>query len=101
VSSSTTMGSRPFFKELPRKMSAISVLMTARNAVVQSAQGACSREEPQPKLRPVTSTWQPARFGRFKHELGLGEPSPIAPIGEQLLAEAFLGGGRQKRAGMI
>ena len=30
VASSTTMGNRPFFKELPRKISAISVLMTAR-----------------------------------------------------------------------
>ena len=40
-----------------------------------SAQGACSREEPQPKLRPATNTWQPAASGRFSAKSALGLPS--------------------------
>ena len=85
------MGSRPFFSELLRKMSAISVLITARKPQSSSAQGACSREEPQPKLRPATSTWQPAACGWLSTKSGFGAAvGAIAPVGEQLLAEAHL-----------
>ena len=35
-------------------MSAKEVLITARNPKPRSAQGACSRELPQPKLSPAT-----------------------------------------------
>jgi hypothetical protein len=42
-------------------MSANSVLMTARMPKSTSAHGACSREEPQPKLRPATRMLQPHR----------------------------------------
>ncbi len=58
VPSSTTTGSRPFFKALLRKISANDVLMTARMPQPNSAQGACSRDEPQPKLSPASRTWQ-------------------------------------------
>jgi len=40
-------------------MSAKPVLMTARKPKSSSAQGACSRDEPQPKLWPATRTDAP------------------------------------------
>ena len=50
----------------------------ARKPKSSSAQTACSREEPQPKLRPVT------RIGRPALEL----ETLLAPVVEQELAEA-------------
>ena len=39
------------------------------------AQGACSREEPQPKLSPATSTWAPAAPGWLRTKSAFGVPS--------------------------
>ncbi len=48
-----------------------------------SAQGACSRDEPHPKFRPVRRIRAPSASGRFSSKLGL-----LAPVPEQELAEA-------------
>ena len=44
----------PFLKQLLKKMSAKEVEMTQRMPKSLIAHGACSREEPQPKLSPAT-----------------------------------------------
>lgn len=44
----------PFFAQLLKKMSAKLVEITQRMPKSASAQGACSRDEPQPKLSPHT-----------------------------------------------
>ena len=48
------MGRMPFLKQLLKKMSAKEGAMTQRMPKSSSAQGACSREEPQPKFSPAT-----------------------------------------------
>ena len=50
VASGSTMGSRPFLKQLLKKMSAKLGAMIARKPYWSSAQGASSRLEPQPKF---------------------------------------------------
>ena len=98
VASSTTTGSSPFFRQLLRKMSAISVLMTARMPKSSSAHGACSRDEPQPKLRPATSTWQPCGLRLVQHEVGLRLAGlVVAPVGEQrdCRGPSRIGGGQE------
>src|SRR5216683_1282383 len=72
---SSTTGMSPFFSALLRKMSAIDELTTARKPKSCSAQGACSREEPQPKLAPATSTCAPAACGWLRGKSGRGRPS--------------------------
>ena len=54
VTWSSTTGTIPFCMQLLRKMSAKLGAMIARKPISFSAQGACSREEPEPKLRPAT-----------------------------------------------
>ena len=84
-------GSRPFLRQLVRKMSANSVLMTAWKPKSCSAQGACSREEPQPMLRPATRMRAPCGLGFVQHEVGLRiAGGVVAPVGEQVFAEARL-----------
>ena len=75
LAGSTAMGSRPFLRALLLKMSAMRVETTARKPKSWSAQGACSREEPQPKLSPATSTAQPSASGRLRTKSGRGAPS--------------------------
>ena len=75
VSSSTTMGSRPFFSALLRKMSAKLVERIARMPHEVSAHGACSRDEPHPKLSPASRTWRPCISGWLRMKSGLGVPS--------------------------
>src|ERR1035437_4769687 len=48
---------------LPRKMSAKLVEMMARMPHARSAHGACSREEPEPKLSPTSRICLPALTG--------------------------------------
>ena len=50
-------GSMPFLKQLLKKMSAKLVLTTQRTPKSRMLQGACSREDPHPKLSPATSTF--------------------------------------------
>ena len=54
------MGSRPFLKQLLKKMSAKLGAISARMPYCCSAQGACSRLEPQPKFLRASSTLAPA-----------------------------------------
>src|ERR1700722_11476808 len=75
TSGGTTIGNSEFFSELPLKMSANEVLITARNPYCVSAQGACSRELPQPKLSPASKTLQAFDSGLFKMKSGFGLPS--------------------------
>ncbi len=74
VASSTITGSSPFFSALEQKMSASSVLITARKPWSMSAHAACSREEPQPKLRPATRIRQPAAEGWLSANSARGTP---------------------------
>src|SRR5580698_1076916 len=75
ASGGTTIGSSEFFSELPLKMSANDVLITARKPYCVNAQGACSRELPHPKLSPASKTWQAFDSGLFNTKSGLGLPS--------------------------
>jgi hypothetical protein len=50
LGSGSTIGNRPFLKLLLKKMSAKLGAMMARKPYWSSAQGACSRDEPQPKF---------------------------------------------------
>jgi len=50
----TTIARMPFLAQLLKKMSAKLVEITQRIPKSVSAQGACSRDEPQPKLSPTT-----------------------------------------------
>ena len=74
---STTIGSSPFFNALLPKMSANDVLTTARNPNPVNAHGACSREEPQPKLSPAMRICAPAAPGVLSTKSGLGDPSAL------------------------
>src|SRR5216684_3845649 len=49
--------------------------MTARKPACCRAHGACSRDEPEPKLRPETRMLAPWYWGLFSTKSGLGEPS--------------------------
>src|ERR1700682_5719097 len=49
--------------------------MTVRNPYCCSAHGACSRDEPEPKLRPEIKTLAPAYWGLLSTKSGFGEPS--------------------------
>ncbi|MNT70476.1 hypothetical protein D3C72_2088720 [compost metagenome] len=53
------MGSRPFLKLLLKKMSAKLGARMARKPYWSSAQGACSRLEPQPKFLRVSKMLAP------------------------------------------
>ncbi|MNT83491.1 hypothetical protein D3C72_2233680 [compost metagenome] len=59
VDSGSTMGSRPFLKQLLKKMSAKLGARMARKPNWSNAQGACSRLEPQPKFLRAISTLAP------------------------------------------
>ena len=74
-SGGTTIGSSEFFSELPLKISAKEVLITARKPNWVSAQGACSRELPQPKLSPASRICAPLPRGVFRMKSGFGLPS--------------------------
>src|SRR4051812_30744442 len=69
-SSGMRISSRPFLAELLKKMSPNDGAMIARKPACWSAQGACSREEPQPKLSPATSTEPSANSVRFSTKFG-------------------------------
>ena len=49
--------------------------MTARKPQPTSAHGACSRDEPQPKLSPGEQDLRALRVGLFRAKSGFGEPS--------------------------
>ncbi|MMZ66711.1 hypothetical protein D1872_292320 [compost metagenome] len=53
------IGSKPFLKLLLKKMSAKLGAITLRKPYSSSAQGACSRLEPQPKFSRASSTLAP------------------------------------------
>ena len=70
-------------------MSAKLGAMSTRKPKSSKAQGACSRLEPQPKLRRANRMLAPVSFGWFNSNSGFGEPSSMkSPIEEQILAEA-------------
>ena len=74
-------------------MSANDVLITARNPKPVSAHGACSRDEPQPKLSPASRICAPCGIGRVQDEVRLRRTvGVVAPVGEQRGAEAGLVG---------
>ena len=75
LAGSSTTGTRPFLSALLRKMSAMRVETTARMPASTSAHGACSRDEPQPKLSPATRIVQPCASGRFRTNSARGFPS--------------------------
>ena len=68
---------------LLRKMSANDGAMTTRKPASCSAHAACSRDEPQPKFTPATSTDAPAYCGWFSTNDGFA-----LPVVEQERAEA-------------
>jgi len=75
VSSGSTTGSMPFWKQLPKKMSPKEGAMTARNPMPIRAQTAPSREEPQPKFGPARRMGLPRYCGRLSTKSGLSDPS--------------------------
>src|SRR5690606_3894954 len=69
-SSFKTMGNRPFLKLLLKKISAKLGASTARKPYSSSAQGACSRLEPQPKFSRASSTLAPWERGWLSTKSG-------------------------------
>ena len=63
VAASACAGTRPELMALPWKISAKPGDTTAAKPKSCSAQTACSRDEPQPKLAPATSTFASAAPG--------------------------------------
>ena len=72
---SRTMGAMPFCMQLLRNMSAKLGAIIALNPISFRAQGACSRDDPDPKLRPATSIDASAYLGSFRTNSGFGTPS--------------------------
>jgi hypothetical protein len=69
-------------------MSAKLVEITQRMPKSSSAQGACSRDEPQPKLSPATRISRLAIGGLVQHEIGDFLPVlRVAHLVEQVLAQ--------------
>ena len=95
VGRSTTIGSTPFLRLLLRKMSANEVDRIARTPHAVSAHGACSRDEPAPKLSP-TSRIAAARpspgWSRTKRRLLERAVLLEPPVAEERLGEAVLVG---------
>jgi hypothetical protein len=84
-----TMGRMPFLKQLLKKMSAKDGAITQRMPKSSSAQGACSRDDPQPKFSPATRICAFAIGGLVQDEIGdLVAVVVIAHLVEQVLAEA-------------
>src|ERR1019366_8299113 len=67
-------GRRPFCRELAVKMSPKDGAMTTLKPIPESAQTACSREDPQPKLRPVMRMLAPPQAGSLSSKSGRGWP---------------------------
>ena len=68
AASGSATGSMPLPIALLRKMSANDGAMTTRKPASCSAQAACSRDEPQPKFTPATSTEAPSYCCLVQHE---------------------------------
>ena len=65
--------------------------MTARMPQPVSAQGACSREEPQPKLSPASMIWQPWYSGWLSGKSGSGRAiGEVAPLVEKPFSQTLL-----------
>ncbi len=78
-------------------MSANEVLITARNPYCVSAQGACSRELPQPKLSPASNIWHGFRLRFVQNEIRLRLAiGVVAPVAEKLIAQAVFRNGLQE-----
>jgi hypothetical protein len=92
----------PFLKQLLWKMSAKSGAMTQRMPKSSNAQGACSRDEPQPKFSKAISTSALRQAGWFSTKSGFSDPSSR----KRMLWKRFLPKpvrlmDFRKRAGMI
>jgi len=70
-------GSTPFFSAFPRKMSAKEGATIARKPHAASAHGACSRDDPQPKLRPARRILAPSASGSSSAKSSFGDPSAL------------------------
>ena len=77
ASGGRTTGRMPFLKQLLKKMSAKLVEITQRMPKSSSAQGACSRDEPQPKLSPATMISALRQAGWFSTKSGISCPSGV------------------------
>ncbi len=74
-SSVTTTVSSPMLTQLLAKMSANDGAITAWKPQSSRAHGACSRDDPDPKFGPLTSTVAPRHSGRLSTKSGTGSPS--------------------------
>mmetsp|Transcript_8807 Transcript_8807/g.18274 ORF Transcript_8807/g.18274 Transcript_8807/m.18274 type:complete len:416 (+) Transcript_8807:433-1680(+) len=79
-SSGSLMGSMPFLKLLLKKMSAKEGAMMQRMPKSFSAHGACSREDPHPKLSPATRTEVERYWGLLSTKSGFSSPSGVYRI---------------------
>ena len=81
----------------PLKISAKEVLITARKPNCVRAQGACSRELPQPKLSPARRISAPCAARRVQDEIRLRiSRRVVTPVAEELLVEPFFRCGLEK-----
>ncbi len=97
VASSTSTGTRPFFSELLRKISANSVLTTALNAVVRQRPGRVLARGAAAEVAARDEDRAALRFGLVQREVRAGlAVGVVAPLGEEVLAEAFARGGAQE-----
>src|ERR1022692_751529 len=96
VAASAWAGTSPELMALPRKMSAKPGDTTAAKPKSCSAQTACSRDEPQAKLSPATSTLEPAAPARFSTNPGSWRQAPDRPGAKPVRSTRF-----SQAAGMI
>ena len=93
-SGETTIGSSPFLRLLLRKMSAKLVERIARMPQAVSAHGACSRDEPAPKLSPTSRICAAGHPRLVEDERRVLERAVLLepPVAEERLGEAGLVG---------
>ena len=84
----------PFLRRCCWKMSAKLVDRIARTPHAASAHGACSRDEPAPKLSPASRIWRPGHLGLVEDERRVLERAVLLepPVAEQRVGEAGLVG---------
>ncbi|MDZ7906605.1 MAG: hypothetical protein U5N55_13145 [Cypionkella sp.] len=81
----------PSVVQLPKKISAKFSAMTARKPYFWIACGACSREEPQPKLAPERRIVAPLKRGVVERVGAVGAVGVLADVVEEEFAETVEG----------
>src|SRR3546814_8631375 len=72
----SSTGTMPLLTQFDRKIGLNDEATTARNPYSKSAQAACSRLDPHPKLAPESRIFAAAKRGSLRMKSGLGSRDP-------------------------